>query len=521
MVASQGNVLLLISIFAGRVASFQSEADNEMLSTGAALRHAEDSALVVDAYGSTAEGDRSQEKLMRSQSQPDVQAPATASGWRDSLSLPWLIQSPYMAYQKLMSDLDIAKASRKSTDAPSERSLQPNALSEMPDSSTQPNVSKDDERRAFREEIAEVIKQALNEALTEHLEQPGEVPKGCEFDEWLDWSSCSVSCGNGSRERTRKAMTADNASTACSANDSVERDNCSVECPDCDFGTWDDWSVCTHSCGGGVRQRHRPAQNVLHHSGLPCDRSLGSQFESCHTQACDRDCTLSDWADWTACTATCGGGVKTRQRSTKDEHSGQGRACSDAMNQTLQCSSKICPQDCQMSEWEEWTSCRGSCPGGTGMKMRFRSVSTPAVGAGALCLGPFQEKSSCTSACPVDCQWGDWGAWTTCKPSCGTAYISSSRKQLRQQSGSGRTCEGEDVRREVCSVQEPCSPIDCKWSDWNEWSACSKTCGTGTSFRLRKVEIPASSGGAECEGNEWDQMRCSSREDCGSRKSND
>jgi len=514
-------VLLLISICAGQVASFQPEAENERLSTDAALRHAEDSAVVLDAYGSFGEGDSSQDKLMRSESQPDVQALATASGGRDSLSLPWIIQSPYMVYQRLTSDLNVVKARTKSENAPSERSLQPNALSELPDSSTQPNVSLDDERRSFREEIAEVIKQALKEALTEHPKQPNEASKRCEFDEWRDWSSCSVSCGNGSRQRIREAMTASNASTACSANDAVERDNCSVECPECEFGTWDEWSICTHSCGGGIRQRHRPAQNILHHSGWPCDRTSGSEHESCHTQACDRDCTWSDWADWTACTATCGGGVKTRQRSIKDEHAGQGRACGGSRNQTLRCSTKTCPQDCQISEWEEWTLCRGSCPDGTGMKMRFRSVSTPALGAGTVCLGPFQQELSCTITCPVDCQWGDWGAWTICKPTCGTVYISSNRKQLSQQAAGGRPCDGEDVRHDVCSVREPCLRIDCKWSDWNEWSACSKTCGTGTTFRLRKIEIPAGSGGAECEGNEWDQMRCSGEEDCRSSGSSD
>eukprot|EP00930_Biecheleria_cincta_P004760 TRINITY_DN105695_c0_g1_i1.p1 TRINITY_DN105695_c0_g1~~TRINITY_DN105695_c0_g1_i1.p1 ORF type:complete len:521 (+),score=75.96 TRINITY_DN105695_c0_g1_i1:83-1645(+) len=518
MVSSQGNVLLLISICAGEVAGFQPETDNERLSAAAALQHDGDYSIVVNAYGSLGEGDNSQDKLMRSESQPDVQPPVTTSGWRDSLNLPRLIQSPYLAYQKLMADWSIVQARKKNKNKPSGKPLQPNALSQLPDSSTQVNLSLDDERRNFREEIADIIKQALNETLSEYAEQTIEASERCEFDEWRDWSSCSVSCGSGIRQRIRNDLAANNASKACLASDAVEQENCSVECPDCDFGAWDDWSICTHSCGGGIRQRRRPAQNILHDSGVPCDRSLGTEHEPCHTEACNRDCTWSDWADWSACNATCGGGVKSRRRSIKDERSGQGRACSGAMNQTAECGAKICPQDCSMSEWEEWTSCRESCMGCNGTKMRFRSVSTPAVGAGSVCPGPFHQESSCQSA---DCQWGDWGPWTTCKPTCGTDYISSYRRQLRQQSAGGRQCDGEDVRREVCSVREPCSPIDCKWSEWNEWSDCSKTCGTGTRFRLRKIELPASSGGAACEGNEWDQTQCNGERDCGSSGSSD
>ena len=43
--------------------------------------------------------------------------------------------------------------------------------------------------------------------------------------------------------------------------------------------------------------------------------------------------------------------------------------------------------------------------------------------------------------------------------------------------------------------------IDCKWSDYGEWSICSSTCGVGTQRRVRIIIQPAVNGGAECTKN--------------------
>ncbi|XP_018318532.1 A disintegrin and metalloproteinase with thrombospondin motifs 2 isoform X2 [Agrilus planipennis] len=50
------------------------------------------------------------------------------------------------------------------------------------------------------------------------------------------------------------------------------------------------------------------------------------------------------------------------------------------------------------------------------------------------------------------------------------------------------------------------NPQDGGWSDWSEWGACSRSCGTGVQFRTRKCDNPLPSyGGSECFGlsEEW------------------
>ncbi|KAK3764431.1 hypothetical protein RRG08_040027 [Elysia crispata] len=108
-----------------------------------------------------------------------------------------------------------------------------------------------------------------------------------------------------------------------------------VPCPiDGEWGTWTAFSACSVTCGGvgeKVRERvcDRPAPN---HGGRDC---IGSPQD---IQSCDSSATLcssgnvwailsftttpgapvdggfGDWTDWTECSVTCGGGVRSRQR---------------------------------------------------------------------------------------------------------------------------------------------------------------------------------------------------------------
>ena len=56
--------------------------------------------------------------------------------------------------------------------------------------------------------------------------------------------------------------------------------------------------------------------------------------------------------------------------------------------------------------------------------------------------------------------------------------------------------------------------IDCKWSDWTEYTVCSKTCGEGIKEKSRDVIQPALYGGQSCEGpdHQTDTQPCKIRE---------
>ena len=49
---------------------------------------------------------------------------------------------------------------------------------------------------------------------------------------------------------------------------------------------------------------------------------------------------------------------------------------------------------------------------------------------------------------------------------------------------------------------------DCEWSEYSTWHSCSKTCGGGTSAKVRFIARPAVNGGKECTGNATESREC-------------
>ena len=50
--------------------------------------------------------------------------------------------------------------------------------------------------------------------------------------------------------------------------------------------------------------------------------------------------------------------------------------------------------------------------------------------------------------------------------------------------------------------------MNCEWSDFGEWSECSKSCGGGERTSNRSVIKPALYGGKECEGEDIQIESC-------------
>ena len=52
-------------------------------------------------------------------------------------------------------------------------------------------------------------------------------------------------------------------------------------------------------------------------------------------------------------------------------------------------------------------------------------------------------------------------------------------------------------------------PVDGGWSEFGDWSTCSKTCGGGTKTRTRTCTDPAPNhGGADCVGEDTESQNC-------------
>ena len=50
--------------------------------------------------------------------------------------------------------------------------------------------------------------------------------------------------------------------------------------------------------------------------------------------------------------------------------------------------------------------------------------------------------------------------------------------------------------------------LDCQWTEWDTWSDCSMTCGTGSKTTRRRVLVVQQNGGDECSGGTIRSKSC-------------
>ena len=108
--------------------------------------------------------------------------------------------------------------------------------------------------------------------------------------------------------------------------------------------------------------------------------------------------------------------------------------------------------------------------------------------------------------CPINCIWSEFGDWSDCSKSCGEGEKSRTRYELTQAENGGDSCEGNNIDLQSCNI-ESC-PIDCQWDNFGEWSVCSKSCGEGTKSRKRSKLNVAKHGGMDCQGNNEEEQSC-------------
>merc|ERR1719476_510971 len=165
----------------------------------------------------------------------------------------------------------------------------------------------------------------------------------CEVSKWGP-EECTKECNGGQQKLIRSVLTHPNGGAKCLPLAAISSCN-NAPCPvDCVLDSWTGWSKCSANCGGGVQQRLRDVKVAMKHNGKPC--SARKETKACNIKACEKDCELSDWTKWTACSKDCDGGTNKRQKFVTSPAEGAGECAGDWSRKRLQykpCNMKRCP----------------------------------------------------------------------------------------------------------------------------------------------------------------------------------
>lgn len=367
------------------------------------------------------------------------------------------------------------------------------------------------------------------------------VPVDCAWSEWSDWVEVGACTGLKARSRGEERF-ANECGKHCegvkemtSKSSAADMDDtCVTPDRDCAATEWSAWSLC--NLGTGQKYRNRSILSTPEGRGKPCTLPL-QETVLCH-EFIPRDCALTAWGNWTACTATCGGGSRSKLRRVRLEADSGGRPCEGDLRIQEECNGHPCSKarDCRLSEWAAWSACGPSSM----QKTRTRSIDQTALGSGKACLGIVAEVAPCGERHPM-CYLHEWSAWSTCSETCGhgSQYRSRTSRQgavcnatvikmhevrechtkpcpedrdcvfsawgtwsdcatcgqsVRNRSRTiagyprefGLPCFGALVELEDCQGEE-CKEVPCKWGEWDDWDACTATCGRGSKRRNRVI----------------------------------
>ncbi|XP_054018784.1 thrombospondin-2 isoform X1 [Dryobates pubescens] len=165
---------------------------------------------------------------------------------------------------------------------------------------------------------------------------------------WSDWTKCSVTCGSGTQMRGRSC---DVTRSACTGPH-IQTRMCSFK--KCDhrirqdggWSHWSPWSSCSVTCGVGNITRIRLCNSPVPQMGGKNCVGNGRETEKCEKVPCPVNGRWGPWSPWSACTVTCGGGIRERSRlCNSPEPLYGGKPCVGDTKQHDMCNKKDCPID--------------------------------------------------------------------------------------------------------------------------------------------------------------------------------
>ena len=104
---------------------------------------------------------------------------------------------------------------------------------------------------------------------------------------------------------------------------------------------------------------------------------------------------------------------------------------------------------------------------------------------------PTTETSTMTTTTLGPANWSFWGQWSSCSTSCGRGD-QFRRRECRKVHYSQPDCPGRGEQKRSCNQNNFCTTTStttttttcapAKYSQWEQWSKCSRPCGGGKRY---------------------------------------
>ena len=340
------------------------------------------------------------------------------------------------------------------------------------------------------------------------------------------FSACTASCGGGTQTRSPPTtcqrlingawQTMPLSSCQQALHYSVDDTQTCNEAA-CDTYAWQysAWSACSAACGGGVASRVATCWDVTSNAAAASPSQCSALASAVTSESCNSaPCPSYEYVygAWSACSATCGGGVATRTAQCIDSVSGLSydlSACEAALgspaNTSVTCNRAACPSTTYEWQWSAWGACPVMCGGGNQSRQVACVSLTPYMPvASHFC--PASTMPASHQACgQKSCNIYSWSitAWSVCSAECGggtqtrAVYCQnfwtgtlSAPSTCTQYMTSPEPATAQACNQQACPAADeqalvpPADTTDPQ-AQWllGTWSTCDVECGGGWQYR--------------------------------------